>query len=179
MAGFVDAFEAMFLRLFAFPKPTVAAVNGHAIAGGCILAMACDARVLARGPISIAVNEVLLGIPFPAGAFEIARNALPGSARAAAMVEGRTFSSEQMAAFGFGVLASEHGVVADAVSWAERLSAGAPGAVAAVKADLVAPVLARVEDRRLERRERFLDAWFGDEARGRVRAVLERIGKKA
>ena len=70
---FVDAFEGMFRRVFAFDRPLVAAVNGHALAGGAILAMACDLRVMADGPFQIGVNEVRLGIPFPAAAFEIVR----------------------------------------------------------------------------------------------------------
>src|SRR4051812_49886021 len=46
MARFVDAFDGLFTRVFSFPRPVVAAVNGHAIAGGCVLAMACDRRVV-------------------------------------------------------------------------------------------------------------------------------------
>src|SRR4051794_27587744 len=63
--------------LFAFPRPVVAAVNGHAIAGGCILALASDIRLMAEGGGRIGVPELLVGVPFPAAALEIVRFAVP------------------------------------------------------------------------------------------------------
>src|SRR5262245_53462848 len=50
--------------LFAFPKPVVAAVNGHAIAGGCIMVLAADARLMAEGRGRIGIPELLVGVPF-------------------------------------------------------------------------------------------------------------------
>src|SRR5262249_18621503 len=60
---------------FFYPKPVVAAINGHAIAGGCVLACAADQRLMARGPGRIGVTELLVGLPFPAIALEIMRHA--------------------------------------------------------------------------------------------------------
>jgi enoyl-CoA hydratase/carnithine racemase len=59
-------------RLFAYPLPVVAAVNGAAVAGGCILACACDRRLLAEGA-RIGASELLVGVPFPVSALEILR----------------------------------------------------------------------------------------------------------
>src|SRR5262245_17682571 len=68
-----------FLRtLFSFPRPVVAAVNGHAIAGGCVIALACDARLMAEGDATIGLPELLVGVPFPTAAREIVRFAVPG-----------------------------------------------------------------------------------------------------
>lgn len=57
------------------PAPVVAALNGHALAGGCIIATACDARVAVRGGGFIGVTELLVGVPFPTAAVEILRHA--------------------------------------------------------------------------------------------------------
>jgi hypothetical protein len=65
LATFVDRFEAMFLRLLTFPIPLVAAIGGHALAGGAVIALACDHRVMKDGPFQIGLNEVELGLPFP------------------------------------------------------------------------------------------------------------------
>ncbi len=64
------------LRIFQYPRPTVAAVNGHAIAGGLITALDCDFRIAARKPAKFGLNEVPIGIPMPAAYVEIIRYAL-------------------------------------------------------------------------------------------------------
>lgn len=63
-------------KLFLFPKPVIAAVNGHALAGGCILACACDYRIMAQGPATIGVTELRVGVPFPPTILEILRFAM-------------------------------------------------------------------------------------------------------
>ena len=65
----------MFAAVFSYPKPIVAAINGHAIAGGCVLACAADRRLMAREAGRIGVTELLVGVPFPPIAMEIMRNA--------------------------------------------------------------------------------------------------------
>jgi enoyl-CoA hydratase/carnithine racemase len=62
--------------LWTLPKPTVAMVNGHAIAGGAILALACDVRIAACDSCRIGLNELAIGIAPPRGAYEIAKLAL-------------------------------------------------------------------------------------------------------
>ena len=60
-----------------FPKPLVAAVNGHAIAGGCILAATCDRRIMAEGNGRIGVPELVVGVPFPALPLQIMAARMP------------------------------------------------------------------------------------------------------
>jgi Delta3-Delta2-enoyl-CoA isomerase len=74
-AGFFGAFNDLCLDLYSFPKPTAAALSGHAVAGGCILALCCDHRILARGRKSVGMNAVKLGVavPFLAGAIILER----------------------------------------------------------------------------------------------------------
>lgn len=75
-----SAFEpagAAFEGIFRFPKPLVAAVNGHAIAGGCVLACACDYRVAADGDFRIGLAELRVGVTFPSWALETVRFAVP------------------------------------------------------------------------------------------------------
>ena len=67
MSNFIDLYRV----LFSFPKPLVAAINGHAVAGGCMLANACDHRVMASGRAKISLNEVTFGATLPAGSAEM------------------------------------------------------------------------------------------------------------
>lgn len=70
---FLPALSEMFLAIFEHPGPALAAVNGHAIAGGCVMAAACDVRVMAAGTIGL--TEVSAGVPLPPAALEIMRHA--------------------------------------------------------------------------------------------------------
>ncbi|MFN7993445.1 MAG: enoyl-CoA hydratase/isomerase family protein [Bryobacteraceae bacterium] len=60
---FIDLYEA----LYHFPKPTVAALSGHTFAGGAILAIACDFRIMADGDFGFALNEINLGLALTPG----------------------------------------------------------------------------------------------------------------
>jgi enoyl-CoA hydratase len=76
--SFLRRVETLYSMLFSYPAPTAAAVNGHAIAGGCLLAMACDVRICTRDPrIRIGLNEVALGLPLPPGVLRMTRELLP------------------------------------------------------------------------------------------------------
>ena len=66
---FWPALSAVLEDLFLFPRPIVAAANGHAIAGGCLMVAACDHRLMSGGKIG--VPELLVGVPFPLMAIEI------------------------------------------------------------------------------------------------------------
>ena len=96
---FLPALSEALLAVFDHPGPVLAAVNGHAIAGGCLLAAACDFRVMSQGTIGLA--ELTVGVPFPPVALEILRHAVgplagelvltavmlsPGQARSAGLV---------------------------------------------------------------------------------------------
>jgi enoyl-CoA hydratase len=174
---FVTDFEALFLRLFTWPTPTAAAVNGHAIAGGAILALACDRRFLVAGKTSFGLNEVRLGIPFPPVALEIARHAAPTGSHVPLLLEGRRFTPDEALALGLAHRLADHPerAVADAVAWAKE-AAGVPArAWALVKGDLLAPALRAVREEGLHVRARFVDAWFGSDARARIAEVRDAL----
>src|SRR5579864_2549295 len=73
VAAFLPELRRAFTRLAAFELPVVAAINGHAIAGGFILVAAADWAVMAKGPGRAGVTELLVGVPFPAVALELLR----------------------------------------------------------------------------------------------------------
>jgi enoyl-CoA hydratase/carnithine racemase len=100
MDAFWEDFGRLLRDLVGFPKPLVAAINGHAPAGGCVLAMCCDYRFMAEGQGRIGLNEVPVGIVIPKPIVELARHVM-GDIRAADMIfHGALLFAEQAGAYG-------------------------------------------------------------------------------
>ena len=91
----LTAFGETMLRVFAFPVPCIAAVTGHAIAGGAFLAFACDERHVADGPYRIHVNEVANAMPLPSWALAIAQTAIPARWHTEAILQARPYNPEE------------------------------------------------------------------------------------
>jgi enoyl-CoA hydratase/carnithine racemase len=64
-AKFYHSYNDLCMDLYTFPKPTIVAITGHAIAGGCILTLCCDYRLMAEGRKLMGLNEIKLGVPVP------------------------------------------------------------------------------------------------------------------
>ncbi|TMA50099.1 MAG: crotonase/enoyl-CoA hydratase family protein [Deltaproteobacteria bacterium] len=94
-------FARTMLRVFLFPIPTVAAVGGHAIAGGALLMFACDLRVAADTAARLRLNEVAIGLALPSWAILIARSAIPPRWRTEAMLHARSYSPAEAKTRGF------------------------------------------------------------------------------
>lgn len=81
MEHFLQTLERLVERLYVHPAPVVACVNGHAIAGGCVLALCADYRVAVDRPeVRIGLNEVALGLPFPPKVLTVVRRRVPARA---------------------------------------------------------------------------------------------------
>jgi enoyl-CoA hydratase len=92
---FLPALSTMLTTVFSHPRPVVAAINGHAIAGGCVLACAADRRLMAREAGRIGVTELLVGVPFPPTAMEIMRCAAVPQYFEEAIFSGATYPPPQ------------------------------------------------------------------------------------
>ncbi len=98
--GLVEAFARAILRVFTFPCPTVAACTGHAIAGGALLAFACDLRFILDGPFKVQMNEVAAGLALPTWALLVAQTAIPPRRHAELLLHARAASPGQAAQWG-------------------------------------------------------------------------------
>jgi enoyl-CoA hydratase len=177
MRMFIDHFARAMMRIFACEKPIVAAINGHAIAGGCVLALMCDWRVLADDPkLAIGLNEVRLGIGLPAIVVEPLRAQVPPPSLVPIALEGRLFDSKQALAVGLvHELVPPAELAARAHAKATELAAFPADGMAQIKRALRAPILDAILRTSAVETERWLDSWFSDSARERVRAVAEKL----
>ena len=144
-----EAYRATNLRIFTYPRPTVAAINGHAYGGGLITALDCDLRIAAAGDLQFALNEVPTGIPMPAVYCEIIKYAVG------------TPSANEMTLFGqvYDVSAAQRmGVVNrivplerlidEAAAWARAVEPDCYSAYAFTKRALQAATLRAIDDAR-------------------------------
>jgi enoyl-CoA hydratase len=132
----VETFSSTMLRVWGFPIPTVAAVGGHAVAGGCVLMSACDMRFGVEGAFRIQMNEVLVGMAMPSWASVICRTAWAEPYANDLLLLGRPFSPGEARAAGalHGLAADEASCVAAAHAAAKSFAAIGPRPFAISKA---------------------------------------------
>lgn len=86
--------------IFLLERPVVAALSGHALGGGALMALAADARIAADAKLRFGLNEIAIGVPVPSFGVEIARAAVPAHWQAEAVLHGRTYSPVEALARG-------------------------------------------------------------------------------
>ncbi|MFQ5478758.1 MAG: enoyl-CoA hydratase/isomerase family protein [Candidatus Binatia bacterium] len=152
-------------KLYAFPLPVVAAVSGHAIAAGFVLALSCDYRVGAEGPFEFGLSEARVGIPFPAGALAIVQAEMDPAAKRAAVLVARKVGSAE--ALRYGVLDELVGtdrVLVRAKELAGELAGIPRQAYARIKRQLRAATVREIEATVASGSDPMLDSWIGPEA---------------
>ena len=177
LRAFMRSFGRTMRTLFASPKPVVAAINGHAIAGGAVLALQCDVRIAAAGDQRIGLNEVQLGIALPTSVMEPLRFAVAAKHLAEVALEGRLYSPAEALAVGLVDAVVPPGELeAVAIARARALGAIPPAAFATTKESLRRPVLEAIARNEESDAERWLDTWFSDDAQERLRATVAKLG---
>jgi len=178
---FLPALHRLYDTVFFFPKPVVAAVNGHAIAGGCVLQACADRRIAARDGGRIGVTELLVGVPFPPLAFEVMRFATPPRYLADGMFSGATFTPEVALARGLvDELADGPAALLDrAVAAAETLAPLSPPAFAQTKQQLRQPVTDAMERHGGRVSAAAEDIWTAPETLAYIRDYVAKTFKKA
>jgi enoyl-CoA hydratase len=168
----------MFATVFSHPAPVVAAINGHAIAGGCVLACAADKRLMARDGGRIGVTELLVGVPFPPVAMEIMRCAIAPQFFAEAIFSGATYTPLEAVARGFiHEVIEPHALLERAVAAATSLAALPPTAFALSKRQIHAPALERMRCPDLD--AAIEQIWTAPETLERVRDYVVRTLRKS
>ncbi len=176
MSRFLEDFDVALQQLFGLPMPVVAAINGAATAGGCILALACDYRVMAEGPAVIGLNEIRLGLPLPASALEIARYALPTFNHALIFYSGKLFEAHEAHRLGLvhEVVAADR-LLEIALARLREFSVHPGKPHATLKTTLRGAALERMIKSAGAMREAFLEAWFDPEARQTIGEIRNKL----
>lgn len=173
----MEGFLALLRELVSYPGPAVAAVSGHAIAGGCLLAMACDRRVMARSGARLGLSEVNLGIPVPAGAVAMLLALYPTRSVEQLVLEGDGYGGERALELGLVErLAEPAEVLEEAVRLARHLASRPARAFRLAKSYMRASLAETMAERDAHELDAFLDCWFAPDTQDRLAALLSDLG---
>jgi enoyl-CoA hydratase/carnithine racemase len=171
---FVAGLSEAFLAVFDYPAPVVAAVNGHAIAGGCVFAMCADMRLMSAGTIGL--TELAVGVPFPVAALEICRFVM-GPSVARATLQAKTIDPDTALAQGWiDAVVSSDELISQAIATARELGQYSPAVYAATKRRLHQPTRDAIDaGTKIDTEVR--DSWMSEETRGRIGAFVEALAR--
>jgi enoyl-CoA hydratase len=171
---FIPVLDEFLRAALTFPKPMVAAINGHAIAGGCILAAACDHRIMTEGNGRIGIPELAVGVPFPALPMQIMTARLGDGPLRDLVFSGRTVQIDEAKALGLIEEKCPAGMLLDrATEVAQRLAAIPALTFALTKEAFYAPILERA-NRLADLNARVSAAWMQQETYDTIRRYLEK-----
>ncbi len=173
---FYTTFNRVSMELYTLPKPTMAALTGHAIAGGCILALCCDYRYIAEGRKLMGLNEIKLGVPIPYPADCMLRQ-LVGFNRAREITDmGEFYEPEELLSLGMvdEVLARED-VLPRAMDRMKILGSMPGNAFGKIKNNRVEEVASRVRENLAESERYFIDCWFSSETRKLLSEAMKKF----
>ena len=171
---FLTRFTALYRQLFVWPKPLVAALNGHTIAGGCMLALAADSAVVADGGAKISLNEIAFGSSVFAGSVGMLQFRT-GARASAVLYSGAMYAPADAQAIG---LVSEvvppDALLDRAREIAGELGAKRPEAFASIKSLLRTPVADAMTVRESDSIREFVEIWYSEPTWGNLQRITIR-----
>ena len=161
---YLTRFTDLYTYLFTYPKPVVAALNGHTIAGGCMLALACDYRVMTTRKAHISLNEITFGASVFAGSTEMLRFWV-GSARATEVLySGAMYSAQEALDIGLvQATSNDDQLIEGARRIAYDLASRHAPAFAGIKSLLRKPVADEMVQREAASIRDFVEIWYTEE----------------
>ena len=174
--AFFKAFNHVCLSLYTIPKPTVAAITGHAVAGGCILVLCCDYRFIAEDRKLMGLNEIKLGVPVPYLADCVLRDIVETRVAKEIMDTGAFYAPMDSSRMGLVDAVFPSGEVLErAVEKAKLVGSWPQGAFAIIKRNRTEEVEMRLLAQREKKEQSFIDCWYSDEARRLLREAIKKF----
>jgi enoyl-CoA hydratase len=178
---YVPLMQKVFEQFACFPKPVVAAVNGHAIAGGAIIMFACDQRLLSKSSARVGLSEVLVGVRFPAWALELARFGVANQHLSTVICTGRTVLPDEALRWGMvDELVDKEALLDRALAVAEEMAAIDPYVFQSTKFAVREPMLQAARKQAELTDESVVNDWASEVTLKRVNEFVQNMyAKKA
>ncbi len=179
----IRSFWILFLdftaKLIAFKKPLVAAINGHSPAGGCVIALACDSRVMANGNYIIGLNEVPVGIVVPDSIFHLYAFWLGKGSASRSLLEGKLFTPEEALAIGLvDELVNPDSIMTAAERRIRKYMALEPNTWQQSKLNIRKELIAATSASQSETLETVLAQWWSPSTRNILKMLIDNLQKK-
>jgi Delta3-Delta2-enoyl-CoA isomerase len=178
MERFVIDFATCVAELYAFSKPMVAAIHGHAVAGGCVLTLAADWRVLKAGAM-VGLNEVRVGVPLPFGVSLILRESVPRLHLEEVALLGKNYRDDD--ALSAGLVHEVHAGESFEEHCRQRLREFVSrdlGALMITKRFLRSSIVERIRENGTRDVPEFLDAWYRPQTQARIHAIVDELRQR-
>jgi enoyl-CoA hydratase len=177
-AQFIRKFDTLFFDLYLLGKPLVAALTGHAVAGGALLAATADFRFAAEGPGTIGLPEVTLGVHVPRHCVEAMRATVGEQALTHWALLGETMPFAEARDLGaIDRIVPPEALVDEAVAFAGRLAGASSEVYAAIKRDIRGAAYEKAQDVLPDGRKAFTDSWFSETGQKGMARALARTRK--
>lgn len=175
---FLSRFNTLIVSLFSYPSPTVAAIGGHAVAGGCLLALACDQRVMATGRPRIGLSEINLGVPVPFTSVHMLRARLAPSVFEAMVLAGEGYPAQRAVELGVVQRAKAPEEVVTTAEAETRRRAAQPRRAYSRTKDFAYAETRRIMRAANEDEDRaFLECWFEASTQDRLQSLARGLGR--
>lgn len=172
-----ELYRSCHLDLLTLPKPTVAMVNGHAVAGGLVLVLACDVRIGRKASDRLGFTEIAVGASFPRAAFEIVRLRLTHASTSELLLGAEIYDAAEGARLGvFDALVAPEDLEQAAVQRALHLGRHPREAYAFTKAQIVGDAAARIRAETPDEALSTMLVWITEESRAARRRKREQLG---
>lgn len=179
----IRSFWLLFLEftanITAFKKPLVAAINGHAPAGGCVIALACDGRVMAEGKYIIGLNEVPVGIIVPDSIFKLYSFWLGSANACRSLLEGKLFSPEEALTIGLvDELVNPDSIMTAAERRIRKYMAFEPNTWQQSKLNIRKELIAGMSADQSQTLDMMITQWWSPATRGLLKMIIDNLQKK-
>jgi enoyl-CoA hydratase/carnithine racemase len=169
---YLEKFTNFYTYLFLFPKPIVAALNGHTIAGACMLATACDFRLMVTGKAKISLNEITFGSAVLAGSVEMLKYCVGSRNSQSILYSGAMYSAEEACQLGLvDQVSSEDALTEDARKVAQELAQKDSLAFRGIKHLLRKPAAEQMIKREKHAILEFVDIWYSEQTWENLKAI--------
>jgi enoyl-CoA hydratase/carnithine racemase len=162
-ARFLTKFTDLYKYLFIYPKPILAAINGHAIAGGCMVATACDYRIMISNNAKISLNEITFGASVFAGSMVMLKFLVGGRNAEKIVLSGKMFNANEAMELGLvDQVSAEEQFIADVRAKAAELTGYDTVAYGHIKGLLRKPLASLMTAREKESIAEFNEIWYSE-----------------